>query len=227
MSSSTLAIHTSLEVLIWRDEQMAAISEQLEDAFPALLAELDHLADEGSLMSVAIATVGVYTAAGAAIKAWSEEQSRIAVARAETELEHTLTSLSADFAAGSSAWDSAATAIPAVAGVGILAGSLAAIPTVISFATITTSSFAFFATSTVSWPLFAVGAAALAIASYTGSSALSHAASQARASFKRRLHDAAARAVFGTGLALDARCLHNDLQALVVTAGRNRLQEAT
>jgi hypothetical protein len=79
----------------------------------------------------------------------------------------------------------------------------------------------------VSWPLFALGATGLATASFAGSTVLARAAVRARVSLKRRLGRMAARAVFGSGLAPDARCLHNDLQALVVQAGHNRVQEAS
>lgn len=227
MSTSTQTILATLEFLAWRDEQMAAISAQLEDAYPALRAALDRMVDEGDLVSVAAATTRLRPAASKVIRTWSEEQGRIALARAAAELEDVLAAHPPDLDAGADGWTAvAATALPAAAGVGLVAASLAAIPTVISFATVTTSSFAFFATSTVSWPLFAVGAAVLAVASFAGSTVVARAVSEARALLKRRLGETAARAVFGTGLAPDARCLLNDLQALIVRAGLNRLQEA-
>ena len=210
MSTTTQSVFATLDVLAWRDEQMAAISAQLEDAFPGLRASLDRLVDEGSLLSVAAATPRLSPGAGSIIRAWSEEQGRIAVARAAAELENLLSSRPPDLDAGSVGWgavaatadvfrslghDVAATALPAVAGVGLLAASLAAIPTVASFATVTTSTFAFFATSTVSWPLVAVGALVIATTTYLCSTALKQATDKTRASLKRRMGETAARRV--------------------------------
>ena len=221
-----LAVLAPLEFLSWRDAQMAAISGQLEDAFPTLLNELDKLTETESLASVVVATARIEAAARETIKTWSDEQMRIALERAKADLDNTLSSFQTDLEVRSNSWDSLQTFLPAAAGIGLLAGSVAAIPTVISFATITTTSLFFFTTATVSVPLLALGGAGLAAASFVGSSALTRAATRARASLRRRLREEAARKIFGTGLEPDARCLHNDLQAAAIRAGIARLQEA-
>ena len=69
-------------------------------------------------------------------------------------------------------WEQLSKAAPAIAGVGLIAASVAAIPTVVSFATVGTSVFAFWGTATISWPLFALGAAGIGIAALTGSQSL-------------------------------------------------------
>ena len=146
--------------------------------------------------------------------------------RSEAELDQTLLQLPGKVNIDSDVWEQVTNALPAIAGVGLIGASLAAIPTVISFATVSTSVLAFWGTSAISWPLFALGAAGLGLATLTGSQSLKFAKDKARRKLCLRLYREAGRQVFGIGEKPGSRCMLSDIQAAIVQAGRNRIQGA-
>lgn len=223
---SSLAIAAQLEFLAWRDTQLAAISFQLEDAFPALLESLTEQAEDASIVNLVRSTIPLKSLSEATIQRWSSDQLAIAVTRAEAELDQAFLQLPGSINLDSDIWEQVNKALPAIAGVGLIGASLAAIPTVISFATVSTSVLAFWGTSAISWPLFAIGAAGIGLATLTGSQSLKYAKAKARESLCRRLHREAGRQVFGIGEKPGARCVLSDIQAAIVQAGRNRIQGA-
>lgn len=220
------AIAAQLEFLAWRDAQLAAISSQLEEALPALLDELAEQVESASVVNLIRSTIALKSSAEAIIQRWGADQLVKALGRAEAELDQTLLQLPGKVNLDSDVWEQVTKALPAIAGVGLIGASLAAIPTVISFATVSTSVLAFWGTSAISWPLFALGAAGIGVATLTGSQSLKFAKDKARRKLCLRLHREAGRQVFGIGEKPGARCMLSDIQAAIVQAGRNRIQGA-
>jgi hypothetical protein len=220
------AIAAQLDFLAWRDAQLAAISLQLEEALPVLLDELTEQVERASIVNLVRTTIALKSSAETIIQRWGADQLVKALGRAEAELDQTLLQLPGKVNLDSDAWEQVTKALPAIAGVGLIGASLAAIPTVISFATVSTSVLAFWGTSAISWPLFALGAAGLGVATLTGSQSLKFAKDKARRKLCLRLHREAGRQVFGIGEKPGARCMLSDIQAAIVQAGRNRIQGA-
>lgn len=221
------AIAAQLEFLEWRDTQMTAISLQLEEAFPALLDDLTGQVASASIVNLVRSTITLKSSSEAIIKRWGEDQLRLALIRAEAELDQVFLQLPGSVNLDSDVWEQVNKALPAIAGVGLIGASLAAIPTVISFATVSTSVLAFWGTSAISWPLFAVGAAGIGFATLTGSQSLKFAEEKARKRLCSRVHREAGRQVFGIGEKPGTRCMLSDVQAAVIKAGRNRILGAT
>lgn len=212
-----------LEFLAWRDSQLAAIFEQLEAEYPDLLTALAASAYECGRLNLIRSTLTLKAAAEDTIRDWASDQLLQASKRAEAELDQTFLELPGGLDLESDVREQLIKAAPALAGVGLIVGSIAAIPTVISFATVSTSVLAFWGTATISWPLFALGAAGIGIAALTGSQSLKFAEDKARARLLERLQREAARQVFGIGDTPGSRCVLNDIQAAVVQAGKNRV----
>lgn len=220
------AIATQLEFLAWRDTQLVAISSQLEEALPALLDDLAEQVESASVVNLVRSTIALKSSAEAIIQRWGADQLVKALGRAQADLDQTLLQLPGKVNLDNDVWEQVMKALPAIAGVGLIGASLAAIPTVISFATVSTSVLAFWGTSAISWPLFALGAAGIGVATLTGSQSLKFAKDKARQKLCLRLHREAGRQVFGIGEKPGARCMLSDIQAAIVQAGRNRFQGA-
>lgn len=221
------AIAVQLEFLAWRDAQLSAISLQLENAFPALLGELSRKVEEAGVLDLAWSTVSVGSATEALIQKWGADQLEVSMHRAEIELTEALTQIPGGLNLDSDIWQQVSKAVPAIAGVSLIAASVAAIPTVVSFATVSTSFLAFWGTAGISLPLLAFGSLGLGIAALAGSKTLQYADAGARSSLTLRIHAEASRRVFGISEAPGARCVLSDIQAAVVQAGQNRIKGAT
>lgn len=218
------AIAAQLEFLAWRDAQLAAISLQLEDAFPALLDELSGQVDRAGIIDLVRSTLALKSSTEAIIQHWSALQLEAALCRAEAELDQAILQLPGQVALDSDVWEQVTKALPAIAGVGLIAASVAAIPTIISFATVSSSVLVFWGTATISWPLFALGAAGIGVTTLVGSQSLKSAEANARRKLCNRVHREAGRKVFGIGEKPGARCMLSDIQAAIVKAGQNRIQ---
>lgn len=218
------AIAAQLEFLAWRDAQLAAISLQLEATFPVLLADLSAQVERAGVIDLMRSSFALKSSTEAIIQRWGAEQLDAASNRAEADLEQALTQLPGGLSLDGDIWEQGSKALPALAGVGLIAASIAAIPTVISFATVSTSFLAFWGTASISWPLFALGAAGIGAATFAGSQSLKSAEVKARRKLCNRVHKEAGRQVFGIGENPEARCMLSDIQAAVVQAGQNRIQ---
>ena len=221
------AIAAQLEILAWRDSQLAAISLQLEEAFPRLRDELTAQVEQASILDLARSAVRLKSHAEQVIQRWGVAQLVTALERAESELDQRLLERSVNLNLDSTVLEQVAKALPAIAGVGLIGASLAAIPTVVSFATVSTSVLAFWGTATVSWPLVALGAAGIGVAALAGSKSLKYAHDKARAKLRSRLLRESERRGFGIGEAPHKRCMLSDIQAAVVQAGVKRIEGAT
>ncbi|MFZ1727767.1 MAG: hypothetical protein WBO29_15290 [Albidovulum sp.] len=220
------AVVAQLEFLAWRDAQLAAISLQLEETFPQLLEDMAKQAERAEFSNLVRSSFALKSTAETIIQNWGARQLEVSLRRAELELDQAILQLPGGLNLDSDVWDQVAKALPAIAGVGLIGASVAAIPTVISFATVSTSVLAFWGTASISWPLFALGAAGIGVAALTGSQSLKFAKSKARKNLCGRLKREAGRQVFGIGEKPGARCMLSDIQAAVVQAGQNRIQGA-
>lgn len=221
------AIAAQLEFLAWRDAQLAAISLQLEEAFPALLDDLAAQVECAGIVDLVRSTLALKSSAEEIIRRWGAKQLEAALSRAEAELDQAFLQLSGSLNLDNDVWEQVTKALPAIAGVGLIGASAAAIPTVISFATVSTSVLAFWGTASISWPLFALGAAGIGVATLTGAQSLKFAQDKARTRLCGRLQHEAERQVFGIGAKPGARCMLSDIQAAVAQAGRNRINGAS
>lgn len=214
-------VETQLELIAWRDAQLESITDQLENAFPALQDMIERRVAELSVLELGRSHANVKRFAESLIGPWADEQARIAVERAQESLSSVLSNMTSkeDYRAH------VVTALPAVAGVGLIAASVFALPTVVSYATITTTSFLVFSISTISTPLLLAGGVVLAGLSLAGVKAIDSAKDKTRAHLVARVNTLARTAIFGHGQAPQARCLLNDLQAAVLKAGETKIAE--
>lgn len=221
MTFSISAIETQLSLLAWRDTQLSTITSQFENAWPVLERAVDDHVAEMPLWRVAQAHVGITSLARDLITPWAEEQGQVAATRAEEGLAEILEALPAG-----SLTEHGMTVLPALAGAGLIAASVMAVPAVVTYATVTSVSMLVFTTSTISTPLLLMGGAAVATLSLTGSSALVHANRRTRNHLAERLKRYARATVFGDGQEPNARCLLNDTQAFILKAGQTKLESA-
>lgn len=214
------SVENRLALLEWRDAQLEAISSQLEAAFPKLTTTINTHIAEMTSFQVGKAHVNPRTLAETLITPWAEEQSHIAILRAETSLSNLVSSLDLD----SGTRGHLDVALPALAGVGMLAASVLGLPAIVTYATVTTTSFLVVSTSSISLPLLLAGGTVLAGLSFAGVKTFDRAKDKLRANLADRVHGVILAAVFGYGLAPDARCLVNDLQAAALKAAEAELK---
>lgn len=216
-------IETSLMLIDWRNDQLEAITAQLEDAFPRLNEAIAKHITGLSTLEVGKAHINPKKLAELLITPWAEEQSSVAINRAEASLSDLISELP-DVVGLEGHIKSA---LPGMAGAGMLAASVLGLPAVVSFATVTTTTFLVFSTSTVSIPLLLAGGTVLAGMSFAGVKAVDHAKDKMRANLIGRVQAIALSAAFGYGLAPEARCILNDLQSVVLKAGETELGAVT
>lgn len=193
----------------------------MEEAYPLLLAQLAKRIDQATHLDLVRSSVSLQKDTGAIVRSWANAQAQIALQRTKAAFE--------DFALDANLDQDLQTklraALPALAGTGLAALSLAAIPTVISFATVTSSTFVFFTTTAVSWPLFAVGSLALVVAAFVGRGLIDRGVAGLRVTLHRRADALAASAVFGLGAKPGQRNVLEDIQALALKAAANSFGE--
>jgi len=223
MALDTSAIEAQIRLIDWRNTQLAQITDQLEGAFPELQKAIDDYVAALPLWKVAGTHASPRKAIVDLIEPWAKAQSAEAADRAKAELDEIL----ANVPSNSEAARVAASFLPALAGVGMIASSVAALPALVTFATVSSTSFFLVTTSTVSVPLLLMGGTALAVLSLTGSKAVSAAAQKSRVHLAQRLQSLALSIVFGIGLEPGVRCLLNDVQASVLKAGETAVRGAS
>lgn len=214
------SVETSLRVIDWRNAQLDGITAQLEEAFPQLAETITNHIAKLSTMEVGKAHFNPRKFAEGLIAPWAEAQTSTAINRAEASLSDLISELPRD----SGLNGHIQSALPAMAGVGMLAASVLGLPAVVSFATVTTTSFLVLSSSAVSIPLLLAGGTVLAGMSFAGVKAVDHAKDKLRANLTTRVQSIALSAVFGYGLAPEAQYLLNVLQAAVLKAGEAELE---
>lgn len=128
-------VETSLRLIDWRNAQLDAVTTQLEEAFPQLIDAIVSHVIGLSTFEVGKAHLNPRKLAEELITPWAELQSKTASSRAEASLSSLISSLPQS----DGLHTHIQTALPAVAGVGMLAASVIGLPAVVSFATVTTT----------------------------------------------------------------------------------------
>lgn len=210
-----------IDFLDWRDAQLEAICLQLEDAYPLLLAQLSKRIDQATHLDLVRSSLRLQKDIGAIVRAWSKEQAHLALQRTKAAFEEFTLDANLD----QNLRDQLRAALPALAGTGLAALSLAAIPTVISFATVTSSTLAIFTTTAVSWPLFVLGTAGLAVTAFVSRGLIDRGVAGLRVTLHRRAQTLAASTVFGLGAQPGQRNVLEDIQALALKAAANSFGE--
>jgi hypothetical protein len=169
-------------------------------------------------------TINLKSSIEKTIRMWGTKQMEAALSRAQTELESTVLQLPDELRLDGDTWEQVLKALPAFAGVGFLGASIAAVPTVLSLATVGTSVFIFWAAAPIISPLFVIGVMGVFLTALLGSRSLKFAHDRARTKLILRLRREAERQVFGIGQKSGTRCMLSDIQAAVVRAGQNQIQ---
>ena len=218
--SSSPDVTVELDLIRWRQAQFESITGHVEDALPRLMSDIENAVTSMS----SFAAVKAQTSPDPLWKDLFEPWAQGVARRVEADLEQEIDALTASLAAKGTSQDALRSALPSLAGVGVLAASLSAIPYVVSLATVTTTSFLFISSTTFSWPIFAVGGAGLAVATFTGSKVVDRLGRRNRAYLSTRLQRRARTAALGYGLASGERCLVTDLQAFTLRSLEARMK---
>lgn len=222
MAFDLAPVEAQLKLIEWRNRQRENITEHLEAAFPALLDAIEKRVNGMSALEFSRASLNPKKVAEELTQAWAEKQVQVVFARAEASLAEVMAALKAD----SRYSDHVRAALPAFAGIGLMAGSVLGLPSVVSFATVTTTSFFFFTTSSISVPMLLAGGTVLAGLSVAGVKVFDKSNDMLRGVLIKRVRSLAEVTVFGYGLKLPARCFLDDVQLLVDKATEGTLLEA-
>ena len=211
-----------LELIQWRQARFERITECVEDALPSLVAKIESTVASMSSIAVGKAQISSDGLWRMLFEPWARE----VASQIEAEMEEEIGALAASLSEKATNRGAMLAALPALARVGVLAASLAAIPSVISIATVTTTSFFFFTTPAISWPILALGGAGLAVASFTGNRVVDRLNTRNRAHLVVRLVRRARITALGYGLVSGERCLVTDLQAATLRRLEAKLEAA-
>lgn len=215
-------IFAHLEFMSWRDAQLADISNQLEAEFPNLLRKIDQKIDEAGTLDLARSEVQLRTGINQVVSEWAEDQTLMAMTRTKAALSDFQYRLETEMSLDPGLQRRLVAMAPALASAGLAAASIAAVPTVLSFATVSTSVLAVFGVSYISWPLFSIGAVALGVTALASRSLFDRAVQNWRNSLRERARQKAQETIFGLGLDGSKRTVLDDIQALVIqTAAQN------
>lgn len=211
---------SELEMIRWKQARFEEITLVVEDALPELMANIEKTVTSMSTISASKAQAFPDGLWKKLFEPWAKQTASLVEAQMEKEI--------GELVAASSENGTLAEALrvarPVLAGAGLLAASLAAIPTIASFATISTTSLFFFTTTTVSWPVIAAGGAGLAVTTFAGGSGIKWLANKNRSHLVTRLQRRAVTAALGYGLALSERSLVADLQAATLRSLEAKLE---
>jgi hypothetical protein len=222
---SVQALAAELDFLAWRDAQMAAVTDQLETALPAFLEDLMRQTEGAGKLAMLRAGLTSRATVGKRLEDWGAEQMRVALLRADGALAGVMQAHASELSSNAELRKQAGDMLTSTTGIGLIAGSLAAVPAIIAAATVTTGGvFGLFATSTISIPILAVGAAGVGLASLAGVKIFDGTADRVtRDALPNRLGRELERQILGVGAPPDARSLLSDIQAAVLTAGQTRI----
>ncbi len=193
----------------WKQARFEEITIVIEDALPELMANIETTVASMPTISASKAQIFSDGLWKELFEPWAKQTASLVEAQMEEEIGELITSTSEKGSLG----EALRVARPALAGAGVLAASLAAIPGVISLATVSTTSFFVFTTASISWPIVAVGGAGLAVATFTGGSGVKWLGKKNRLHLVNRLQGRALTVALGYGLASGKRSLVADLQA--------------
>ncbi|WP_108260171.1 hypothetical protein [Mangrovicoccus ximenensis] len=212
-------IEAQLALIDWRNRETDAVTARLEAAFPALLAELDRQVDALPAYRLADAHLRLKRTLQEAISDWATEQQVASAEHAETSLGALLDSIPAGASRGEAMKAGAALLAPPA----MLAASALALPAILTFATVTSTTWLVVTTSSVSLPLLAVGGAVLAGANVAGVKVLSGANRKLRERLRKRLHPEAHRMVFGDPARPETTSVLDNLQTVILACAAQKL----
>jgi hypothetical protein len=202
-------IDSELALIRWRHEAFNRITETVEAALPDLMAEIDRTVAGLSVVAAGKAQIWPDRLWNDIFEPWAQKTAH----QVESEMVEFVDTIATSLAETGTGKKIFQLALPTLARAGVLAASLAAIPSVVSLATVTTTTFVFFSTPVLSLPLLAVGAGGLALATFTGSRVADRLSDRNRRKLVVHLQGRARTAALGHGLVSGARCVVNDLQA--------------
>lgn len=200
---------SELKMIRWRQARFEEITLVVEDALPELLANIEKTVASMTTIRASKAQVFPDGLWKELFEPWALQTASLVEAQMEKEIQELVASASE----GGDLEQALRVARPGLTGVGVLAASLAAIPAVISIATVSTTSFFVFTTSCISWPILAVGGVGLAVTTFAGGSGVKWLGDKNRLHLVKRLQQRARTAALGYGRSLGERSLVTDLQA--------------
>lgn len=213
-----------MQFLVWREEQMAAITRQLQQEFPDLVGRLRELIFDTDTKKILMLSAGFKSSVSALIESWKQEQLVRAMSRAEGALEKAIALVSVPRCRSDGAWTETSDLLANVVKGGVVAASLASVPVLLSFATVSGGGvLGLFTVTTLFWPALIAGIAGLAVAALFGVRAVDGLA-KLRTRVAANTTEDAARVTFGIGQKRGAPCILSDIQAAVLQAGLNRLK---
>lgn len=200
---------SELKMIRWKQARFEEITLVVEDALPELLKNIEKTVASMTTIRASKAQVFPDGLWKELFEPWALQTASLVEAQMEEEIQELVASASER----GNLEQALRVARPGLAGAGVLAASLAAIPTVISFATVSTTSFFVFTTSSISWPIIAVGGVGLAVTTFAGGSGVKWLGDKNRLHLVKRLQQRALTAALGYGSSLGERSLVTDLQA--------------
>jgi len=192
----------------WKQARFEEITSAVEDALPELLTNIEKTV--ASMTSIRASQAQLFSDGlwKELFEPWALHTARLVEAKMEDEIQELVASA---FEKGTLE-QVLRVAPPGLAGAGLLAASFAAIPAVISLATVSTTSFFVFTTTSISWPLVAAGGAGLAVSTFAGGTGVKWLGDRNRSHLVKRLQQRARTVALGYGRTASERSLVTDLQ---------------
>lgn len=199
---------SELKMIRWKQARFEEITSVVEDALPELLTNIEKTV--ASMTSIRASKAQLFSDGlwKELFEPWALQTASLVEAQMEEQIQELVASASEKGTLG----QALRVARPGLAGAGVLAASLAAIPAVISLATVSTTTFLVFTTTSISWPILAVGGGGLAVTAVAGGSGVKWLGDKNRLHLVKRLQQRALTAALGYGLSLSERSLVTDLQ---------------
>jgi len=219
-STGLLEPDVELALIRWRQKSFNRITETVEDALPNLMAEIERTVAELSAVAAGKAQMWPDKVWKAIYEPWAQKTA----SQVEMAMVDSIDTIATSLSEGGNGRKAFQLLLPTLAQAGVLAASLAAIPTVIALATASTTTLLVFTSTTFLWPVFAVGGATLAVATFAGSRLADRISDRNRKKLVVSLQDRSRTAALGHGLAAGARCLVTDLQATALRGLEAKLE---
>ena len=107
----------------------------------------------------------------------------------------------------------------------MIGASLAAVPALVAYATITTTTLLVFTTTSISWPILGIGAVVLGGTALAGGKSIDRTISKRREALAASLEALADENVLGIGKAPNADCILSRIQAAVLRKAEAIIRE--
>ncbi|WGW02773.1 hypothetical protein [Tropicibacter oceani] len=218
--SNHVSPEAQLELIRWKQAQFARISEQVEDALLDLMSQIETTVVSMSAFAVSKAQVRPDALWKQLFTPWAKEVAD----QVETEMQKEVNALAAALSEKGASREALHLMLPVLANASLLIGSLAAIPSLVGAATVTSSFF--FIAPQISVPILALAGTGLAVGTLVGSRGVDWLQDRNRARLVTRLQRRARMAVLGHGLSAGQRSFVADLQAATLRRLEAELETA-